>query len=225
MTGKMRLNLPARWTCGSPSRRRFDGSPVRPRRPQGTSELHIRRSIPGSATDHRGRRPSYNRSIWNLLTNAVKFTPAGGRVAARLGADGHARSGRGRLRARGSVRSSCRTCSSASRRPSAGPSGQFRGWGWAWPLLAISSSCTAGRSRRTAGGKAVGRDVHRRPAIDPQRGGRRGGVDVAGERAGVSRVRRSSGGHLFRLQQVLPALAAAGRSGHGPVSRVSGVSS
>ena len=95
--------------------------------------------------------------IWNLLSNAVKFTPAGGRVTVALRHE-HARvlievcdSGRG-ISPEFMPRLFDRFTQAAQDVRRAVP-----GSASAWPLLAISSSCTGGRSRPTARGKAVGR--------------------------------------------------------------------
>ena len=85
--------------------------------------------------------------VWNLLTNAVKFTPRGGRVT-------HPRVARGRRGARRGLghgrrhrrRTSCRTSSTVSGRPTARRRGSTAASASASPSCARSPSCTAAGS-------------------------------------------------------------------------------
>ena len=219
VTGKMRLNLQP-----MDLREPIDGALdiVRPAATAKGVQLHT--TLDPRTPPIIGDADRLQQVIWNLLSNAVKFTPAGGRVTVALRQE-HARvlievcdSGRG-ISPELMPRLFERFTQAAQdlRRP-------VPGLGLGLAIARHLVELHGGTITADGQGKAMGRrspsSCHRPPAWRT-----RGGVDVAGERAGVSRVRRSSGGHLFRLQQVLPALAAAGRSGHGPVTRVSGVSS
>ena len=95
--------------------------------------------------------------VWNLLANAVKFTPRRGRVQVRLeSVNSHIEiivSDTGD----GIPPSFCRTCSSASVRKRRAPRARRADWDWASRSSDISWSCTEGRSRRPARGAARAR--------------------------------------------------------------------
>ena len=85
--------------------------------------------------------------VWNLLSNAVKFTPAHGKVRLSLERRRIPRSSsRWRTPARASARTSCRTCSHASSRPTRRSPAALEVSGSASPWCgSTSSSCTAAR--------------------------------------------------------------------------------
>ena len=58
--------------------------------------------------------------------------------------------------ARGSPRPSCRTCSTASARPTPPPPAATAGWAWGWRSSSTSSNCTAGSVWATSEGPAAG---------------------------------------------------------------------
>ena len=90
--------------------------------------------------------------VWNLLTNAIKFTP-GAAGASTSGSSAYGRPGadrRGATPAPASRRSSCRTSSSASARPTLVHAHARRASASAWRSSATWSSCTAARSWRRA---------------------------------------------------------------------------
>ena len=81
--------------------------------------------------------------VQNLMSNAVKFTPDGGRVRLRSGRQAMTRELRWKTAVAGSSRPSCRTCSSGSGRRTRGTRASTAGWDW------VSRSC-ATLWRRTA---------------------------------------------------------------------------
>ena len=113
--------------------------------------------------------------IWNLLSNALKFTEAGGRVRLEIARGRRQRAAVGaRQRRRASRPISCRTSSIGSgrrtRRRAGATAGSASGCRW----CGRSSSCTAA-------------------AVGVESGGVAAGVDVLGRAAGA--CRRSARGH------------------------------
>ena len=95
--------------------------------------------------------------VWNLVSNAVKFTPKGGRVQVRSNASTRTSRSSSATPASAFARTSCRWCSSASARPIPDRRGKPAGWAWASPSFATSSKCMAAPSRRTAPGRGRAR--------------------------------------------------------------------
>ncbi len=81
--------------------------------------------------------------LWNIVHNAVKFTPAKGRVELRVRDRTEPSTSPFRTTARASRRSSCRTCSSASGRRTPRPRASSSVSDWAWPSPSSSSNCMA----------------------------------------------------------------------------------
>ena len=96
--------------------------------------------------------------VWNLVSNAVKFTPKGGRVQVRLARVNSqveltvSDTGQG-IRA-GVFAAGLRAFHAGGRHQHAAA---FGVWDWGWASRATSSNCTAGRLRSTATARARGR--------------------------------------------------------------------
>ena len=94
--------------------------------------------------------------LWNLLSNAVKFTNRGGKVQVRLErVDSHVEV-TSATPASASRRSSCRTSSNGSGRPTPASPASAAGSAWGSRSPASSPRCTAARSRSSSGGVGQG---------------------------------------------------------------------
>ncbi len=95
--------------------------------------------------------------FWNVLSNAVKFTATAARLRSHFGATSATFEIRiDRYRARGSLPSSSRSCSSRSGRRRADSTARTAAWGWASPSRSSWSSCTAARSTASSPGTGEG---------------------------------------------------------------------
>src|ERR1700736_5010661 len=83
---------------------------------------------------------------WNLLTNAIKFTPAGGRVDIELRESATQVELAVSDNGQGISPSFCRSCSTVSAKPTLPPHAGTADWVWACPSLKASSSCMAAAS-------------------------------------------------------------------------------
>ena len=92
--------------------------------------------------------------IWNLLTNAIKFTPAGGRVDIELRESAAQVELSVSDNGQGISPSFCRSCSTVSAKPTLPPHAGTADWVWACPSLRASSSCMAAASMYKARVKA-----------------------------------------------------------------------
>jgi signal transduction histidine kinase len=86
-------------------------------------------------------------AVWNLLSNAIRFTPAGGAVAVRVARTESEVAIEVRDTGEGSRRRCCRTCSTASARPTAARRARTLVLDSASPSSATSSSCTVAERR------------------------------------------------------------------------------
>ncbi len=98
-----------------------------------------------------------NRSSGTCWPTPSSSRPAGGTVAGVVAAGRRARGAGVTDTGQGIGPTSCRTCSTASARPTGPPAASTAGWGWGWRSSATWSSCTAARSRPRATGRAGGR--------------------------------------------------------------------
>ena len=144
-------------------------------------QLRLRSVLDPNAGPVAGDPSRLQQVVWNLLTNAVKFTPRGGRIEVRAAARGFARRDRRqRHRRRHRRRSSCRTCSTGSARPTRRSRAATAASGSGCRSSSNWSSCTAARCRRAAPAKARARpsssslpitllraESHRRHPDDP----------------------------------------------------------
>ena len=96
--------------------------------------------------------------LWNLVSNAVKFTPKKGRVQVRLErVNSHVEISVERQRHWHPPRTSSRTSSSDFARQRPARRERPADWDWAWPSFAISSKCTAVPSRPPVRARAKAR--------------------------------------------------------------------
>ena len=145
--------------CGRSSLREHHRGGARLGHAGGRGEGHRDRARSSTTIDPiSGDRDRLQQVVWNLLSNAVKFTPRDGRVVVRLDAQvgDDVVLVRRRTPASASRRSSCRTCSIASRRRTDPRRGVTAASGSGWRSCAISSSCTAAPSRAESDGENQG---------------------------------------------------------------------
>ena len=107
-----------------------------------------------AATAHRidGDVPRLQQVVWNLLSNASKFSAAGAHIRVRTLQHAGARPGRGRRHGIGIEPASCPTCSSRSTRPTRRSRAASAAWDWAWRSPRRAWPRTAGRSPPPATG-------------------------------------------------------------------------
>ena len=112
----------------------------------------------------RGDPDRLQQVVWNLLSNAVKFTPRGGPIEVAARARRLARRDqRAATPAWASPRSSCRTCSIASARPTPRRRGARRARAGPVDRQAAGRAARRHGAREEPGGRAR-RDLRRRPA-------------------------------------------------------------
>ena len=113
-------------------------------------EIEVEATIVTPDVEIAGDPARLQQVFWNLLTNAVSYTPRGGRISVHVDtAADHARV-TVRDTGVGYHRTSCLTSSSDSARPNPHGRGRRAGSGWGWRSCTTSLSCTAAISPRQA---------------------------------------------------------------------------
>ena len=95
--------------------------------------------------------------VWNLVSNAVKFTPKGGRVDVTLSREQSSFQIQVSDNGQGISPNCCHTSLTVFARPTAVRDGGSPGWGWGFPLSNTSWKRMAGRSKPPARAKAKAR--------------------------------------------------------------------
>lgn len=97
--------------------------------------------------------------VWNLMSNAVKFTPKGGGSAFDSSRSAPAPSSPSATRAQGLAPDSCPTSSTDSAKPTTRPRDRTADSDWGSPSFAIWWNCTEERSMRKVPGRTRGRHL------------------------------------------------------------------
>jgi signal transduction histidine kinase/CheY-like chemotaxis protein len=150
----------------------------------------------------------FQQIFWNLMTNAIKFSPDGGRVAVRLQREGDRLLLEVQDFGQGIAATSSRTCSTASPRATRPATGRTAAWGSAcrssstwWTCMAATVAAEsegAGQGTTHAGGPAGGAERRQRP---PPMRPKRGRAWSSTSATCACRARRAGGGGRPRSQR------------------------